>query len=126
MRLIGPGMNGSPPLSPTMLCTIALPDDVESGGAINSLIVPLVLTENRCPLFRDMLMMAAPAAGADARRACAEETMPAAREDSGPAWYEIVRTTLRANDVRLVVHVPDNVLKPLIAALDADDFFTVF
>jgi sulfopyruvate decarboxylase alpha subunit len=52
--------------------------------------------------------------------------MPAARDDSGPAWYEIVRTTLRANDVRLVVHVPDNVLKPLIAALDADDFFTVF
>ena len=52
--------------------------------------------------------------------------MPAAREDSSPAWHEIVRTTLRANDVRLVVHVPDNVLKPLIAALDADDFFTVF
>ena len=33
---------------------------------------------------------------------------------------------LKANDVRLVPYVPDNVLKPLIAAVHADPFFTAF
>jgi sulfopyruvate decarboxylase alpha subunit len=42
------------------------------------------------------------------------------------AWHEIVRDTLKANDVRLVTYVPDNVLKPLIASVHADAFFTTF
>jgi sulfopyruvate decarboxylase alpha subunit len=41
-------------------------------------------------------------------------------------WHEIVRATLKANDVRLATYVPDNVLKPLIAALHADDHFLTF
>lgn len=42
------------------------------------------------------------------------------------AWYEITRDVLKARNVSLVTYVPDNVLKPLIAALEADPFFTVF
>ena len=42
------------------------------------------------------------------------------------AWHEIVLGTLKANEVRLVTYVPDNVLKPLIAGLHADRYFTVF
>ena len=41
-------------------------------------------------------------------------------------WHEIVRATLKANDVKLVVYVPDRVFTPLIEALHADDFFTTF
>jgi sulfopyruvate decarboxylase alpha subunit len=41
-------------------------------------------------------------------------------------WHEIVLATLKANDVRLIVYVPDRVLTQLIAALHADNFFTVF
>lgn len=41
-------------------------------------------------------------------------------------WYEIVLATLKANDVKLIVYVPDRVLTPLIKALHADSFFTVF
>ena len=44
----------------------------------------------------------------------------------GGAWHEIVVAVLKANDVRLVPYVPDNVLKPLIAAVHADPFFTAF
>lgn len=43
-----------------------------------------------------------------------------------PAWHDIVRSTLKANDVRLVPYVPDRVLTPLIKALHADDFFSTF
>ena len=42
------------------------------------------------------------------------------------AWHEIVRDVLNAIEVRLVTYVPDNVLNPLIDALHADDFFTIF
>ena len=42
------------------------------------------------------------------------------------AWYEIVLATLKANDVKLIVYVPDRVLTPLIKALHADPFFTTF
>lgn len=42
------------------------------------------------------------------------------------AWHEIVVEALKANEVRLVPYVPDNVLKPLIAAVHADPFFTAF
>ena len=43
-----------------------------------------------------------------------------------PPWFDIVRDVLKANQVRLAVYVPDNVLKPLIAALHGDAFFTTF
>jgi sulfopyruvate decarboxylase alpha subunit len=46
---------------------------------------------------------------------------------SRPAnWHEVVLATLKNNDVRLAVYVPDRVFTPLIAALHADDFFTTF
>ena len=41
-------------------------------------------------------------------------------------WYEIVRAALKANDVKLVVYVPDRVFTPLIKAIHADNFFTTF
>jgi sulfopyruvate decarboxylase alpha subunit len=41
-------------------------------------------------------------------------------------WHGIVAATLRQNDVRLVTYVPDRVLTPLIAAVEADPFFTAF
>ncbi len=41
-------------------------------------------------------------------------------------WHEIVLATLKANDVRLVVYVPDRVFTPLIKAIHADNFFTTF
>ena len=42
------------------------------------------------------------------------------------AWHEIVVEALKANEVRLLPYVPDNVLKPLIAAVHADPFFNAF
>jgi sulfopyruvate decarboxylase alpha subunit len=42
------------------------------------------------------------------------------------SWHEIVLASLKSNDVRLVVYVPDKVLTPLIKALHADCFFTTF
>jgi sulfopyruvate decarboxylase alpha subunit len=42
------------------------------------------------------------------------------------AWYEIVLATLKANDVKLVVYVPDRVFTPLIKAIHDDTFFTTF
>ncbi len=42
------------------------------------------------------------------------------------SWHEIVHETLKQNDVRLVTYVPDNVLKPLIASVHQDPFFTAF
>ena len=41
-------------------------------------------------------------------------------------WHEIVLEAFKANEIRLVPYVPDNVLKPLIAACHADPFFTCF
>ncbi len=41
-------------------------------------------------------------------------------------WHETVLATLKANNVKLVVYVPDRVLTPLIKALHEDDFFTTF
>lgn len=43
-----------------------------------------------------------------------------------PAWHAVILQTLKANDVKLAVHVPDRVLTPLIAAVEADPFFTAF
>jgi sulfopyruvate decarboxylase alpha subunit len=51
--------------------------------------------------------------------------MPA--EPAAPRkWHEIVRDVLKAENVRLVTYVPDNVLRPLIEAIHADPFFTAF
>ena len=50
-------------------------------------------------------------------------------DDAAPgngAWHQIVVSVLKANGVRLVPYVPDNVLKPLMAAVHADPFFTAF
>ena len=42
------------------------------------------------------------------------------------AWHDIVVATLKSNDVKLVVYVPDRVFTPLIKAIHADAFFTTF
>ena len=56
--------------------------------------------------------------------------MATAAEDDAAAtpraWHEIVVAALKANGVRLVPYVPDNVLRPLIEAVHADPFFTAF
>ncbi|MEP7030438.1 MAG: decarboxylase [Pseudolabrys sp.] len=41
-------------------------------------------------------------------------------------WHETILATLKANDVKLVVYVPDRVFTPLIKALHGDSFFTTF
>lgn len=41
-------------------------------------------------------------------------------------WHDIVRASLKANDVKLIVYVPDRVFTPLIEALHADTYFTTF
>jgi sulfopyruvate decarboxylase alpha subunit len=48
------------------------------------------------------------------------------QESEARAWHEIVCATLKANDVKLVVYVPDNVLKPLIKAVHEDSYFNAF
>jgi len=47
-------------------------------------------------------------------------------ETRAATWHEIVLAMLKANDVRLVVYVPDRVLTPLIKAAHEDPFFTTF
>jgi sulfopyruvate decarboxylase alpha subunit len=47
--------------------------------------------------------------------------MPSA---SAKAWPAIVLETLKANDVRLAVYVPDKILIPLIDGVQADPYFT--
>ena len=42
------------------------------------------------------------------------------------AWHEVVRASLKTNDVKLIVYVPDRVFTPLIEALHADTYFTTF
>jgi sulfopyruvate decarboxylase alpha subunit len=46
--------------------------------------------------------------------------------DTKTTWHAIVQRTLRANDVKLVVYVPDKVFTPLIKTLHADPDFTTF
>lgn len=45
---------------------------------------------------------------------------------STASWHETVLASLKANNVKLAVYVPDRVLTPLIAALHGDPFFTCF
>lgn len=40
-------------------------------------------------------------------------------------WHERVVKVLKANEVRLVTYVPDNVLSPLLKALHGDSYFKV-
>jgi sulfopyruvate decarboxylase alpha subunit len=41
-------------------------------------------------------------------------------------WHAIVHDTLKRNEVRLAVYVPDRVLTPLLRSLHDDDAFTTF
>lgn len=43
-----------------------------------------------------------------------------------PTWHGLIIEAMKAQDVRLIPYVPDNVLKPLIAGIEADPFFTAF
>ncbi len=52
--------------------------------------------------------------------------MPGDAMSGTKTWHEIVLDTLKANDVKLVVYVPDRVFTPLIKAIHADNFFTTF
>ena len=47
-------------------------------------------------------------------------------EPKAANWYEVVVASLKANNVKLVVYVPDRVLTPLIKAIHADPYFTTF
>ena len=42
------------------------------------------------------------------------------------AWHKVVTEKLKEHDVQLVTYVPDNVLRPLIDAVHADDYFHAF
>ena len=42
------------------------------------------------------------------------------------SWHETILATLKSNDVKLIVYVPDRVFTPLIKALHEDSFFTTF
>jgi sulfopyruvate decarboxylase alpha subunit len=48
------------------------------------------------------------------------------RPTTDASWHEAVIRALKDNEVRFVVYVPDNVLRPLIEAVHADDYFTAF
>lgn len=43
-----------------------------------------------------------------------------------PAWHDALRQAFKDNQVRMVVYVPDNVLRPLIEGIHADPYFTAF
>ncbi len=44
----------------------------------------------------------------------------------GQSWHTITQAVLKRHNVSLVTYVPDNVLRPLIAGVHADPFFTAF
>ena len=48
------------------------------------------------------------------------------KQTRAASWHEIVLASLKSNNVRLIVYVPDKVFTPLIKALHADAFFTTF
>lgn len=47
-------------------------------------------------------------------------------ETPGQSWHAIAQAVLKRHNVSLVTYVPDNVLRPLIAGVHADPFFTCF
>jgi sulfopyruvate decarboxylase alpha subunit len=51
---------------------------------------------------------------------------PVQGSDTKTTWHAIVQRTLKANDVKLVLYVPDKVFTPLIKTLHADPDFTTF
>jgi sulfopyruvate decarboxylase alpha subunit len=51
---------------------------------------------------------------------------PNTRPATDATWHQAVIRALKDNEVRFVVYVPDNVLRPLIEAVHADDYFTAF
>lgn len=56
----------------------------------------------------------------------AEAKTMTATASTARTWHAIVQRTLHANDVRLVLYVPDKVFTPLIKSLHADADFTTF
>lgn len=48
------------------------------------------------------------------------------QEEPTRNWWDIVVEVLKRHEVKLVAYVPDNVLAPLIKALHADPYFTVY
>ena len=53
--------------------------------------------------------------------------MPSSAEPGqGRPWHNILRDVLKANEVKLVTYVPDNVLKPLLADIHEDPYFEAF
>jgi sulfopyruvate decarboxylase alpha subunit len=66
--------------------------------------------------------------GDDTNFSSGESGLPAMTDDQirATTWHEIILATLKANNVKLVVYVPDRVFTPLITALHADRFFTTF
>ncbi len=50
-------------------------------------------------------------------------TAAASREAT---WYDTILESLKSNDVKLVVYVPDRVFTPLIKAIHADPYFIAF
>lgn len=49
-----------------------------------------------------------------------------AHENAGTPWHEIVLASLKSNNVKLVVYVPDRVFTPLIKAIHEDPYFITF
>ena len=55
-----------------------------------------------------------------------EHAPPTAADPSAPEpWWETVYQRLKEHDVRLIAHVPDQILAPLVRRVEADPFFTV-
>jgi len=52
--------------------------------------------------------------------------MPLDAASPDRTWFEITRDVLKQHKVSLITYVPDNVLRPLIALLESDPFFTCF
>lgn len=53
-------------------------------------------------------------------------TAPARLAPDPPGWPGLMIAAFKAQEVRLVPYVPDNVLRPLIEAIEADPYFTAF
>ncbi len=59
-------------------------------------------------------------------RAAAAPQVSGHEKTSEKSWHEVVLERLKANDVKLIVYVPDRVFTPLIKAIHADPFFITF
>jgi sulfopyruvate decarboxylase alpha subunit len=61
-----------------------------------------------------------------ARESNDHDAEPVMTSPDASTWHGALLAALKAAEVRLVPYVPDNVLRPLIAAIEADPFFTAF